>query len=169
MSTYHVNIQQQLDAPIDQARLAEAVRWVLHAHDVSPGTGLTLVIGDDATIRRLNRQYRGLDKPTDVLSFPAEPPPIPEPAPYLGDLILAWPYIQRQAEAEGHTAGDELVLAVVHGILHLLGYDHDTPARQARMWTAQANALQALDIDIEVPLFSFDDDAEANNTEDEST
>ena len=67
---------------------------------------------------------------------------------------------KRQAEAEGHSWQDEMTLTVVHGTLHLLGYDHDTVENQARMWAVQAEALAALEVPIVVPLFSFDDDSD---------
>jgi probable rRNA maturation factor len=122
-------------------------------------------MGDDE-IRHLNQQFRSVDAPTDVLSFPAEPEMIPEDEEiedeglYLGDLLLALPYIQRQAESEQHSVSDELVLAVIHGTLHLLGYDHDTAENQSKMWAVQSEALKTMNVDIIVPLFEFDDDEE---------
>lgn len=156
-------------AAVPVQRLVEAVTWVLRRHEVTPGTGVSVVIVDDSTIRQLNRQFRAIDAPTDVLSFPAEAPPVPvaEP-PYLGDLVLGLPAIQRQAEAEGHAWEDEMVLAVVHGTLHLLGYDHDTAAHQEQMWAVQARALAALGVAIVVPTYEFGDEAAASSGEDES-
>jgi probable rRNA maturation factor len=144
------------------ARIQQAVEWVLRMHETVPDAGISVVVTDDETIQHLNRQFRGIDSPTDVLSFPGEPVP-GEVEPYLGDLILSLPYIQRQAEAESHTLSDELVLAVIHGTLHLLGYDHNTPDRQARMWAKQAEALQALDVNIVVPQFEFSSDEDDSN------
>lgn len=151
-----INIETEHELP--EQRIQEAVEWVLRRHDVPAGTGMSIVTVTDEEMRRLNRQYRAVDAPTDVLSFSAdlESPPDGE-APYLGDLVLALPYIQRQAETEKHEVDDELILAVVHGTLHLLGYDHDTPEHQSVMWAVQAEALEALGIDIVVPLFEFDD------------
>lgn len=149
--------------PVQQ--LKQAAAWVLDRYAVAPGAGLSIVVTDDETVRQLNRQYRQIDAPTDVLSFPAGEagvPPGDEP-PYLGDLILALPTIQRQAEREGHSVSDELTLAVVHGTLHLLGYDHDTPARQAAMWAAQAEALRAMGVSIRVPKFEFPADGEPDS------
>ena len=140
---FQVNLETELTLPLE--RLQRAVEWVLDQHDVSPQTGLSVVFADDAEIRRLNQQFRAVDAPTDVLSFPADEPLIPEEEeiePYLGDLVLALPYIQRQAQAEQHALDDELVLAVVHGTLHLLGYDHDTASNQAEMWAVQSEALR---------------------------
>jgi probable rRNA maturation factor len=123
---------------------------------------MSIVITDDDKIQQLNRQFRGVDSPTDVLSFPDEPVP-GEAEPYLGDLVLSLPYIQRQAAAEGHTLSDELVLGVVHGTLHLLGYDHDTPDNQNRMWAKQAEALLELGVNIIVPQFEFPDEDESGH------
>lgn len=150
----HVQLETDADLPVD--RLYRAVTWVLEKHGVEPGTGLSVVVGSDDDVRHLNRQYRAVDAPTDVLSFPADPAPDGEP--YLGDLILSLPYIQRQADAGQHTVSDELTLVVIHGTLHLLGYDHDTPENQAAMWAVQSDALAALDVAINVPMFEFSDD-----------
>ncbi len=151
-------VQVEGDVELPLARLGEAVTWVLRKHAAAPGAGVSIVITSDEAVRELNRQYRGIDRPTDVLSFVADPLSVPDDdAVYLGDLILALPYIQRQAAAEGHAWEDEITLAVVHGALHLLGYDHDTPEHQARMWAAQAEALAALNVPITVREFTFDD------------
>jgi probable rRNA maturation factor len=112
-------------------------------------TWLTLVITDDRHIRTLNRNYRGLDEPTDVLSFAAlEPGQVPlagEPA-YLGDVIISYPRALAQAQARGQPVSTELQLLVVHGVLHLLGYDHATPAQKDAMWAAQAKILHAIGV-----------------------
>ncbi len=160
MSTrYDLNVQVQLETDLNlpTARLQRAIEWVLQVHHVAPITGISVVITDDGEIQRLNHQFRGIDAPTDVLSFPDEPVP-GEDEPYLGDLILALPYIQHQAEEEQHTLSDELVLAVIHGALHLLGYDHDNAERQSEMWEKQAKALRAMDVNISVPRFEFPDE-----------
>jgi probable rRNA maturation factor len=135
----------------------------LDAHHAAAGSSISVVITTDEEVRRLNRQFRGVDHPTDVLSFAADPPPIPgEVEPYLGDLVLALPWIQRQAEVEQHAVSDELILAVIHGTLHLLGYDHDTAEHQAGMWSVQARALRASGVAITVPQYDFPgDDSEA--------
>ena len=159
---YDINVQSQIDAGPDLplARIWRAVDWVLRRHDLAPGTGLSVVIADDDTIRQLNRQFRAVDAPTDVLSFAADPVPAHagKEAPYLGDLLLALPTLRRQAEAEGHALSDELALAVIHGALHLVGYDHDSPENQARMWAVQDEALRAMGISIVVPRFEFPGD-----------
>lgn len=156
--TVTVAIEAQDPQPFD--RLRAAVTWVLRRHAVSVDTALSIVIMGDDDVRRLNREFREIDTPTDVLSFAAEPLPFTDDEPNLGDLILALPTIQRQAESEGHDWRDEMVLAVIHGTLHLLGYDHDTPENQSRMWQVQSEALVAMGVAIDVPSFTFDDEDE---------
>lgn len=134
---------------VEVTRLRKAAVTVLHQHSQPTGTELAIEIVDNARIHQLNRDFREVDSPTDVLSFPSEPPPMPDDIaviPYLGDLALAYPYTAAQAEQLGYPLSDMLVLLVVHGTLHLLGYDHDTPANRAEMWAAQEQALDALGI-----------------------
>ena len=95
---------------------------------------VTLV--DDRTMRRLNRQYRREDRPTDVLAFPQEEgPAVPGPAAgaLLGDVCVAVGVAERQARAHGLGLNAEIARLAVHGTLHLLGYDHATPADERRM------------------------------------
>ena len=146
--TFSIDIQNDSNYLIDATRLQAASQQVLSQHDVDPDTTLSIVFVDNAYIQNVNRQFRGFDSPTDVLSFPADEPPVQidgEP-PYLGDLIIAYPYASEQAAREGHTLDDNLSLLVVHGTLHLLGYDHDTPENRAEMWAAQDAALTELGI-----------------------
>ena len=100
-------------------------------------------------MRELNRHYRNEDMTTDVLSFPAGEP-LPgdvEAGGYLGDIAIAVPTAERQAAAKGHTAPAELQLLAVHGVLHLLGYDHLDAAEKAAMWREQAAVLRRLGLE----------------------
>ena len=163
---YGVEFLFQMGAPdnVPVSRMREAIEWVLIADGATHGSALTIVVTSDEEVQRLNREFRDVDAPTDVLSFPAEPEIAPEtalePEIYLGDLVLALPYIERQSLREGHSTNDELLLAVVHGTLHLLGYDHDSIENQAVMWAKQSAALAAMGVPITVPEFSFDEDDE---------
>ena len=101
--------------------------------------GLTVRVTGDRELRRLNREYLGVDEATDVLSFPAgdSAPGArgggPDEDRYLGDLALSWPAVMRQAAAYGHGEEVEAALLVVHGFLHLLGWDHVTAAEEKEM------------------------------------
>jgi probable rRNA maturation factor len=133
---------------VDEADVVCAAAAAL-AFEARTGAELTIVLTDDETVAGLNQQYRGIDGPTDVLSFSAvEPTPgfivAPEALSYLGDIVIATPYSRRQALELGRSLRDELRLLVVHGVLHLLGYDHATPEEEARMWARQDVILAGL-------------------------
>jgi probable rRNA maturation factor len=101
-------------------------RWVLAAledHCDLEEPELTIRITDEAESRELNNEYRGKDYPTNVLSFPFEAPP-EVPIPLLGDLVICAPVVFREASEQGKTAEAHWAHMVIHGCLHLLGYDH---------------------------------------------
>jgi probable rRNA maturation factor len=105
---------------------------------------MTIVLTDDAQLHELNREYLGVDAPTDVLSFPAAESDPETGAPYLGDILISIPRAKQQAEAAGHSVEAEVQLLVVHGTLHLLGHDHASAGEKARMWKAQAEVMSKL-------------------------
>jgi probable rRNA maturation factor len=105
---------------------------------------MTIVLTDDAQLHELNREYLGVDAPTDVLSFPASESDPETGTPYLGDILISIPRAKQQAKASGHSVEDEVQLLVVHGTLHLLGHDHAEAAEKARMWKAQAEVMSSL-------------------------
>ena len=160
---YTILVQLSADFPpplsIDRPRIEAAARQVLQMETLQPETMLSIVITTDDAMREFNLKYRGIDSPTDILSFPAQPLPdgIPDEDHYLGDIIIALPYTAQRAQSEGRDLRDELILLVVHGILHLLGYDHDTAENQKKMWAVQDAALQALNVSMEVPDYIHED------------
>lgn len=160
--SFNVEIQNDNEYSIDEAQLIAAVQTVLSQQNADLESTLTVVITDNDSVADLNRQFRGVDSPTDVLSFPADEPPveIPDEPPYLGDLIIAYDYATDQAKEHNHPLNDSLALLVIHGTLHLLGYDHDTPENRAEMWAEQEAAVKAMGIstDIVPALESKSDD-----------
>ncbi len=129
-------------APLAGDPIEHAARAAL-SHEAVDGD-LTIVLADDAQLRELNRAYLGVDEPTDVLSFPASETDPQTGAPYLGDILLSVPRAGAQARAAGHPLETEVQLLVVHGVLHLLGYDHAGPAEKSRMWKAQQEILEGI-------------------------
>jgi len=105
---------------------------------------LTFVLTDDIQLQKLNRDFLGIDAPTDVLSFPASESDPETGARYIGDIVISMPYATRSAEKAGHGLESEVQLLVVHGMLHLLGHDHTEADEKARMWKAQAEILESL-------------------------
>ena len=144
----HVQIEEPFVASVSPDWLRSVAQATLGRAGARPTpTALTLVVTDDETLRALNRTYLGLDEATDVLSFGGEAPDFvaaPDGEFYLGDVIISHPRAQAQALAAGHPVEAELALLVVHGILHLLGYDHIRPDDGAVMWKQQADILSRL-------------------------
>ena len=108
---------------------------------------ITILLTDDAQLRELNRQYLGVDAPTDVLSFPSGEADPETGRMYLGDIVISVPQARIQAAAAGHELEAEAQLLVVHGALHLLGYDHAEARDKTAMWAAQDRALKALGLE----------------------
>lgn len=108
-------------------------------------TELAIMLTDDAEIRTLNRQWRKIDKATNVLSFPATPiPGTPQAA--LGDIAIAFETLQREADDEGKPFDHHLSHLAVHGFLHLVGYDHETDDDAEKMEGLERGILASLDI-----------------------
>lgn len=162
--TIMINNEQQA-FPVDEALLERAVKTVLSLHGgvADAQVGVTLV--DDDAIRQLNQRFRGIDRPTDVLSFPMidygdgyeqgadpweedaslqlEKDPLTGEV-MLGDLVISMPTADRQARQFGHSPARELAYLTVHGMLHLLGYDHETDEDKALMRSLEEKTLLAL-------------------------
>jgi probable rRNA maturation factor len=141
-----IAIQNENNYLIDSSLLAKASAAVFAHQHVTADSELSLALVDETAMQTYNREYRGVDTPTDVLSFPSDEIDPDSNAPYLGDLIISYPTAHTQAEKAGHSVNDELALLTVHGILHLLGHDHFDPAEKESMWAAQAEILSSLGI-----------------------
>lgn len=137
-----INIESEVSFPQDV--LERAAHAALEHESESLDCELSIVLSDDARLQELNREYLGIDAPTDVLSFPASETDPETGARYIGDILISIPRAQSQAAAAGHALESEVQLLVVHGVLHLLGHDHAEPAEKARMWKAQADILESL-------------------------
>ena len=128
-------------------RAVETVGRLYGAEEAEVSVTLT----DDAHIHVLNREYRGVDRPTDVLSFALmeseEPEIIGGASEVLGDLVISLERVQAQAEEYGHSALRELSFLTVHGMLHLLGYDHMEEDERLEMETEQRHVMEELGIE----------------------
>ncbi len=111
-----------------------------------PDAQIAIALADDAMVRSANRAWRASDKPTNVLSFPAVPAPSLPTAPFLGDVIIAYETVAAEAAEEGKPLGDHLTHLVVHGVLHLLGYDHMTKPEAELMERREALILATLGV-----------------------
>jgi len=134
------SVKGRADLPFLESVLREAVAGRLAGRPVAIGVTVT----DDEGIRQMNREYRGIDAPTDVLSFPLQeylrpeelaatfPLPPGEPL-HLGDIAISYPRAVEQATEYGHSLERELAFLAVHGVMHLLGYDHEDPDQAGLM------------------------------------
>ncbi len=124
----------------------EALRdWALAALADAPPAELVIRLVDEAESRELNRRYRGKDRPTNVLSFPFEAPAGVD-CDHLGDLVICAPVVQQEAAAQGKVADHHWAHMVVHGVLHLRGYDHQSDAQAADMEALEVRLLAGFGI-----------------------
>jgi probable rRNA maturation factor len=133
---------------VDEELLRRVTVEALRREGVEGEVALSVVITDDEAVRELNWQFRDVDAPTDVLAFdsgegsdfvtaPGEPA-------YLGDVVISYPRAVAQAEEYGHSTERELALLTVHGVLHLVGYDHVNEVERTEMWARQDEILGSL-------------------------
>ncbi len=130
----------------------QAARETMDVLKITDNTEISLLLTDDAYIHELNREYRGKDSATDVLSFALEedddfPPPPGQPR-LLGDIVISRERAAAQAQAYGHSCRREEVFLFIHGLLHLLGYDHERSREEEKeMFRLQDIIISALDIE----------------------
>lgn len=151
----HAVSAMQIDTSIDDRRwtaidalealVTEAVSVATEfAGGTSEPAEASILLTNDAAVRRLNRDYRGIDRSTNVLSFPV--PPAQKTAGMLGDVVLAYETVAVESAAQGKSLSDHMRHLVVHGVLHLLGYDHETATDADRMEALEVQILGALGI-----------------------
>jgi probable rRNA maturation factor len=125
-----------------EAVACRAAEAALAAEGVSAAASLTVLLTDDSAVQDLNARFRGKDRPTNVLSFPAAA----SAAPYLGDVALAFRTCECEAKAQHKTLADHLSHLTVHGVLHLLGYDHEADEEAEVMEEMERQILKRLGI-----------------------
>ncbi len=144
---YTIYITTEGDYQIEEEAIRKAARCALQVAHAEPPLALTVTLTSAERVRELNRDFACLDETTDVLSFGAEDEPYavePGEPPYIGDVIIAYPVAQEQAQAAGQSVLAELQMLAIHGVLHLLGHDHATPEQRAEMWALESAAIDAV-------------------------
>jgi probable rRNA maturation factor len=144
-----IEVSNESGLDVSEVELVSVAKFVLGKMDVNPGAELSMVLLDTAAMADLHMRWMDLPGPTDVMSFPMdelEPggrPDAPEAGPsMLGDIALCPEFAAEQAAAAGHSLGQELALLTVHGVLHLLGYDHAEPDEEKEMFALQRRLLE---------------------------
>ena len=139
-----MSVEVEVEAPAWTDALPEAEALARRAAEaalegVGPPDEATVLLADDAAVQTLNARFRGMDAATNVLSFPAAP----TAAPHLGDVALAYGVCAAEARAQGKALGDHLQHLVVHGVLHLLGFDHESDEAGAQEMEALERTVLA--------------------------
>lgn len=123
----------ETDAEIDQRRIQKLITHIFQSEELPAETILNIVFTDNATIHELNKKFLDRDRPTDVLSFNVHAEYLPSELQILGDVYISVEKAKEQADSFGVTFQDEVERLVVHGILHLIGYEHEDPKQQRKM------------------------------------
>ena len=149
--TITVDIEIEDEAWTKAAEDAEALVWraaqaVLDAHEDIEGQGIVILLTDDDSVRALNRDFRQKDYATNVLSFPSAQDPIGNPEGQIGDIALAYGVCAREAAEQGKPLAHHLQHLVAHGVLHLVGYDHQTESEAEEMEALERRILAGLDV-----------------------
>ena len=143
-------IDESYNDLVSKETLLTAVEATFVEGRVLDSPSITVLISDDEHLKAMNLRYRGIDKATDVLAFDAGFDDPDFETRYLGDVAISCQQAQKQADSLGHTVEEELQLLVVHGILHLLGFDHNTDVRKEEMWSIQTQVLAELGLEIKI-------------------
>ncbi len=156
----NVLIDEGLEGCPEVSWLRSVAEQVLVAQRADPEAELGLVIANQEKVQQLNLRYLGKDEPTDVLAFSMLPEPAtgeeakadlphfvvpPDGVSHLGEVIVSYPQAVIQAEEHRHSVKKEIAILIIHGILHLLGYEHDTPVREHRMRAREAEILSSIE------------------------
>jgi probable rRNA maturation factor len=145
-----IRVEDEFRASVDGGWAKKIVRQVFRDEGVPSPYEVSLVFTDSSTVKQLNRDYRGVDETTDVLAFYMLPQVEsassfalpPDGITRLGEVIISYPQAITQAEEHGHSPERELALLVIHGILHLLGYDHEEPEEDSKMRVRERELLE---------------------------
>ena len=154
----NVLIDEGLEGCLEESWLQSVAAQVLVAQEADASVEMGLVIATQERVRQLNKSYRGKDEPTDVLAFSAmeeigaDFPPFVQPPDgvlHLGEVIISYPQAVAQAEEHQHSVKKEIAILIIHGVLHLLGYEHDKPELKRQMMTREAGILSCIEGEME--------------------
>jgi probable rRNA maturation factor len=145
-----IHVEEEFRGVVDIGWVKKIVKQILEAEGVALPYEVSLVFTDSETVKQLNRDYRGVDEPTDVLAFYMLPQKEadssfalpPDGVTRLGEVIISYPQAVEQAKEQGHSPEKELALLIIHGILHLLSYDHEEPEVESKMRERERELLE---------------------------
>lgn len=143
MEIYLNNNQNKIELNLDFWE--SFINKVCQKLKLEENTEVSITFVDNKEMRKLNRTYRKIDKATDVLSFPFDNS-FNLPVKVLGDIVISAPKAVSQSKEYQHSLNREIGFLMVHGLLHLIGYDHETPEQENKMFSLQKNLLQDFDL-----------------------
>jgi probable rRNA maturation factor len=150
------SIEQDYINRIPTEFLEKKISEIFQFLKLDPQPDLSVYIGSDMQLKKLNSQYRGINQPTDVLSFESIGFNPETGNNHLGDIAISFEKVEKQSKDAGHPAENEIVLLLVHSILHLIGFDHQNNSEKESMWKKQ---LEILDfVDVKIQRISGDED-----------
>ncbi len=133
---------------ISQMQLSDKLSRILELAGLDSESKVSVRIDSDELLKNLNKQYRGFDQPTDVLSFESNMVDPETGCLFLGDIVISYETAEKQAQEADHPLENEIILLLIHGILHLSGLDHATKSQKDAMWQKQQMILDKLDVKI---------------------
>jgi probable rRNA maturation factor len=137
----HFELAPEYEGVIDLVALNNNIQMMMVHLDIPEPTNFSIAFVNDTAIQELNLKFREVDSPTDVLSFPVEEVNPEDNSVYIGDIIISMETAMKQSQEQSITPIDEIHLLIIHGFLHLLGYDHDTEEKKEDMWVEQSELL----------------------------
>jgi probable rRNA maturation factor len=149
----NVLVDKEYKSQVKSAWLKNIIRQILNAEKINVHSEIGLVITSDETIQELNLKYLAEDRPTDVLSFPMNERvggkplfiEVPDGKTHLGDIMISYPTAVKQATEHNHPVSREITILLIHGILHLLGYDHNIPECKRLMKNRESTILKNIE------------------------
>jgi probable rRNA maturation factor len=149
--TIFIDVDPSFEDSPDLPNFNDLIIAVFSDQKIPVESDVTIVIVDDDQIHKLNRVFLDEDKPTDVLAFPAGHVDPDTGHQNYGDIIISYPRAKNQADLAGHPLSSELSLLTIHGLLHLIGFNHDQPESEAEMWQVQSAVLKKMGVNIKPP------------------
>jgi len=141
----HFDIAPIYEGSLDTVALRKNIQLVMIELNIPETSEFSIAFVDDVTIQELNLSFRGVDFPTDVLSFPVQEVNPENNTQYIGDIVISMDTVEKQSSEQSILPIDEIHLLIVHGILHLLGHDHDNEKNKNKMWALQSELLKILE------------------------
>ncbi|MDO9122153.1 MAG: rRNA maturation RNase YbeY [Anaerolineaceae bacterium] len=143
-----IQLNKKFENNLSISLLEEITQKIFSYLEIEPQSDLSILIDTDAVLKKLNKLYRGINQPTDVLSFESDEINPETGFSTLGDIAISYPTAQKQALEANHPVENEVILLLIHAILHLSGYDHSTKEEKEEMWSKQQAVLDHIGIKI---------------------